>query len=108
MTGKVIIFLLGLSLIVERVTEKILYLLPASRRRIYAWAVSLTLGLLITFIFRFGIIRELGLTAQSRIACWLDYGLSGVLVATGSEPVHSLIDALAWKRDELKRRANNV
>ncbi len=106
--GNVIVFLLGLSLIVERVTEKILYLLPAPRRRPFAWALSLALGLLIAFGFKFGVIRELGLAAHGRVAAGLDFALSGVLIAAGSEPVHSLVDALAWKRAELKRRAGSV
>lgn len=106
--GKALIILLGLSLLIERVTEKILYLLPAGRKRPYAWAASTIFGLLIAFGFKFGFIRELGLAAASPVAAWADYAISGFLIAAGSEPIHSLVDALAFKRDELKRKAKSV
>lgn len=106
--GKVLLLVLGLSLIVERVTEKILILLPANKNRAFAWLISTFLGLLISFSFRFGFIQELGLKLGSNIACWVDYFVSGILLASGSEPVHSIIDALHFKRDELKRKAKGV
>ncbi len=106
--GKVVILLLALSLIVERITEKILYILPLGKNRIYAWLISIILGLLIAFSFGFGFIGELGLSGNSRISAIVDYFLTGLLIACGSEPVHSIVDGLAYKKEELKRKAQNV
>jgi len=106
--GKILILLLALSLIVERVTEKILYILPAGKNRVYAWFVSTVLGLIVAFSFQFGFIKELGLDTGSNISHWIDYIISGLLIACGSEPIHSIVDGLAYKRDELKRKAKNV
>jgi hypothetical protein len=106
--GKVFITVLGLSLVIERITEKILYILPTRNNRIYAWIISTILALIISFSFRFGLIQELGLTASSHIADWVDYLVTGLLIASGSEPVHSIIDALAFKKDELKRKVKSV
>ena len=106
--AKVLLAVLGLSLIIERVTDKILYLVPARPRRVYAWIVSTVFGLLITFIFHFGIMKELGLFAGSEVASWLDYLITGILLASGSEPVHSVVSALAIKKDELQKRTNSV
>jgi hypothetical protein len=106
--AKVLIIIFGLSLIIERVTEKLLYLLPVLNKKIYAWIISTVLGLLICFLFRFGIIGELGLSSSSHVAHWVDYLITGILVASGSEPVHSIVDALSFKRDELKRKSKNV
>lgn len=106
--GKILILLLALSLIVERITEKILFILPAGRNRVYAWIISTALGLIIAFSFKFGFIRELGLTTGSNLSQWVDYLISGLLIACGSEPIHSIVDGLAYKKDELKRKAKNV
>ncbi|MGB9720776.1 MAG: hypothetical protein ACPL28_04760 [bacterium] len=106
--GKILILLLALSLIVERVTEKILFILPSGRSRVYSWIISTGLGLIIAFSFQFGFIGELGLNTGSNIANWVDYVVSGLLIACGSEPIHSIVDGLAYKRDELKRKAKNV
>lgn len=106
--GKILLIVFGLSLIIERVTEKILYLVPAHPRKIYAWIVSTALGLLICFVFRFGIMRELGLVSGSVIATWLDYLVTGILLASGSEPVHSIVSALAIKKDEMQKRVKGV
>jgi hypothetical protein len=106
--GKVLLLLLGLSLITERVTEKILYAVPINHKKIYFWIISTCLGLLISFSFRFGIIEELGLISRSHIAYWVDYVVTGLLIASGSEPVHSIVAALAFKKDELKKKAKNV
>lgn len=106
--GKILLIVFGLSLIIERVTEKILYLVPARSRKIYAWIVSTLLGLLICFVFRFGIMRELGLASGAMIAAWLDYLITGILLASGSEPVHSLVSVLAIKKDEIQKRVKGV
>ncbi len=106
--GKAVIFLLGLSLIIERVTEKILCVVPTQNRRIYAWLVSTFLGILISFAFRFGIIQQLGLSSSLRIAQWVDYIVTGLLIASGSEPIHSLIEILALKKKELTRKTRDV
>ncbi len=106
--GRVLIAVLGLSLIIERATEKILYLVPARNRKLYAWLTSTVLGLLISFVFRFGLMRELGLTVSSEIANWLDYLVTGVLLAAGSEPIHSLVAVLAVKKEELEKRVKSV
>lgn len=106
--GKVLVALLCLSLIIERVTDKVLFLVPARSRRIYAWLTSTALGLVITFLFRFGIMKELGLVASSAIAAWLDYLVTGILLAAGSEPIHSLVGVLATKKAELQKRVDGV
>ena len=106
--GKVLIVVLGLSLIIERVTEKILYFVPTRTKKIYAWIVSTALGLLISFAFRFGIMKELDLVTGSEIVSWLDYFVTGILLASGSEPVHSLIEVLAVKKDELQKRVKGA
>ena len=106
--GKMLVVVFGLSLIIERVTEKILYLVPVRPRNVYAWVVSTVLGLCICFVFRFGIMTELGMASGSRIAAWLDYLITGFLLASGSEPVHSIVAALASKKDELQKRVKGV
>ncbi|MGQ9465098.1 MAG: hypothetical protein ACUVQ3_01325 [bacterium] len=106
--GKVLILLLALSLIVERVTEKILHIIPPGRNQVYSWIISTALGLVISFAFQFGFIRELGLNSGSDLSQWVDYLITGLLIACGSEPIHSIVDGLAYKRDELKRKAKNV
>jgi hypothetical protein len=106
--AKVLILILGLSLIIERVTEKILYVLPVRNKKPYSWILGTLLGLLISFSFRFGIVRELGLSSSSYVAHWLDHFITGILIACGSEPIHSIIDALAFKREELKRKIRDV
>jgi len=106
--AKILILILGMSLIIERVTEKILYLLPVQKEKVYSWIISTVLGMLISFSFRFGLIRELGLISSSYVAHWVDYLVTGLLIASGSEPVHSIVDALSFKRDELKRKARHV
>ncbi|MBE0432402.1 hypothetical protein IBX73_02920 [candidate division WOR-3 bacterium] len=105
---RVVVAVVGLSLIIERVTDKILYLVPARSRKLYAWLVSTTLGLLISFLFRFGLMKELGLAASSQIADWLDYLITGIMLAAGSEPVHSLVGVLAMKNAELRKRVKGV
>jgi hypothetical protein len=106
--AKVVLLLVALSLIVERITEKVLYMLPPRRSRAYAWLISMVLGLAISFSFNFGFIGELGLEAGSHTGRWVDLFLSGLLIACGSEPVHSIVDGLSFKRDELKRKAKGV
>lgn len=106
--GSVLLAVLALSLIIERATEKILYLMPVRHRKLYAWLASTILGLLISFVFRFGLMRELGLTVGSEIAGWLDYFITGILLAAGSEPIHSLVDVLAAKKEELQKRVKSV
>uniref|UniRef100_A0A7C4TGM1 Uncharacterized protein n=1 Tax=candidate division WOR-3 bacterium TaxID=2052148 RepID=A0A7C4TGM1_UNCW3 len=106
--GKVVVLLLALSLIVERITEKILYLVPKKSSRYYAWIITIVLGFVISFGFRFGFISELGLKTGSNLSQGIDYALSGILIACGSEPLHSIVDALSFKRDDLKRRAKGV
>ncbi len=100
--------MLALSLIVERITEKILFLLPISDKKVSSWIVSTGLGLLISFSFSFGIVRELGLNTNHHIAQWIDYLITGLLISSGSEPVHSIIEVLAIKKDELKRKVKGV
>lgn len=104
----IVVAVLGLSLIIERVTDKILHLIPARSREPYAWCISMGLGLLISFLFRFGLMKELGLAASSQIADWLDYLVTGVMLAAGSEPVHSLVGVLAMKKAELQKRVKGV
>jgi|UniRef100_A0A7C6AFQ3 hypothetical protein len=106
--GKIVVLLFALSLIVERVTEKILYILPNRKNRVFAWLLSTGLGLIIAFSFRFGFLRELGLGTGSNLSHWVDYFISGLLIACGSEPVHSIVEGLSYKKDELKRKAKNV
>jgi hypothetical protein len=90
------------------VTEKILYLIPAHNKKYYAWVVSTLLGLLISFLFRFGIMKELGLVTASSMAAWLDYVVTGVLLASGSEPVHSIVAALALKKEEIEKKVKRA
>ncbi len=106
--GRMVVLLLALSLIVERVTEKILSLLPNKGNKYCAWVITIVLGLLISFSFQFGFLHELGLKVGSNTSQVVDYVLSGILIACGSEPLHSLVDALSFKRDELKRKARGV
>ncbi len=106
--GNVLLVVLGLSLIIERITEKILHFVPARTKKIYAWVVSTALGLLISFAFRFGIMKELGLVTGSEIASWLDYFVTGILLASGSEPVHSIVEVLATKKEELQKRVKSA
>ncbi|MDH4211466.1 MAG: hypothetical protein OEV79_08460 [candidate division WOR-3 bacterium] len=106
--GRILIAVLGLSLIIERVTEKILHLVPARKKKLFAWLTSTALGLLISFVFRFGLMKELGLTGSSEIASWLDHLVTGILLAAGSEPIHSLVDVLAAKKEELQKRVKSV
>ena len=106
--GEILVIVFGLALIIERVTEKILHLVPVHPRKVYAWIVSTTLGLVICFVFRFGIMRELGLVSGLTIAGWLDYLITGILLASGSEPVHSIVAALAMKKEEIQKRVKGA
>ncbi|MEO0094591.1 MAG: hypothetical protein ABIL46_06230 [candidate division WOR-3 bacterium] len=106
--GKLVVLLIALSLVVERVTEKILYILPQGKNRVYAWIVSTVLGLIIAFSFQFGFLKELGLSTGSNFGQYVDCFITGLLIACGSEPIHSIVDGLAYKRDELKRKARSV
>ncbi|MEO0143229.1 MAG: hypothetical protein ABIL15_07755 [candidate division WOR-3 bacterium] len=106
--GRIVLLLLTLSLIVERITEKILSLLPKKNNKYFAWIITIILGLLISFSFRFAFLQELGLKEGTNVGQVVDYILSGILIACGSEPVHSIVDALSFKRDELKRKAKGV
>ncbi len=106
--GRVVILLLALSLIVERITEKILLLCPKANKGVYAWIISIGLGLIISFSFNFGFINELGLKSSSNVSQFVDYILTGILIACGSEPIHSIVQALSYKKEELKRKAKGV
>lgn len=106
--GEILLIIVGLALIIERVTEKILHLVPARPKKIFAWVVSTVLGLVICFAFRFGIMRELGLVSGLTISAWLDYLITGILLASGSEPVHSVVAALAIKKQEMQKRVKGA
>jgi hypothetical protein len=42
------------------------------------------------------------------IAAWLDYLITGILLASGSEPVHSIVAALAMKKEEIQKRVKGA
>jgi hypothetical protein len=108
MMGEILLIVFGLALIIERVTDKVLHLVPAHPKKIYAWMVSTALGLVICFVFRFGIMRELGMVSGLAIAAWLDYLITGILLASGSEPVHSIVAALDMKKEEIQKRVKGA
>ncbi len=96
--------LLFLAILIERVTEKILYLFPRGRR-LASWIVSIGLSLAVTLFFRIGLLELMGFTAQGRSPQILDRILTGILIASGSEPIHSLFKVLDYKKEEIKRKA---
>ncbi len=96
--------LVFLSVLVERVSEKLLYLLPG-KRRVWAWVVSTILALLITFLFRVGLLGMMGFAASSGTASRLDYVITALLIASGSEPIHVLFRTLEYKKEEIRGKA---
>ena len=106
--GRILIAVLRSSLIIERVTEKILDMVPARKKTLFAWLTSSGLGLLMSFVFRFGLMKELGLSGISAIAGWLAHLVTGIMLAAAGEPILSLLDALAAEKEELRKRVKSV
>ncbi len=106
--GRILIAALRLSLIIKRMTEKMLDMVPARKKILFAWLTSSGLGLLISFVFRFGLMKELGLSGIPAIAGWLAHLVTGIMLAAGGEPTHSLVDALAAEKEELQKRVKSV
>ncbi len=102
--GDIFLLLIFLSILIERVTEKILYLLPRSKR-VFSWIVSTVLALLVTFFFRIGLLNMIGLAADSAAASFFDYVVTALLISSGTEPIHALFQALEYKKDEIKKKA---
>ncbi len=105
--GDTFFLLVFLSILIERVTEKLLYLLPRPKR-ILSWIVSSILALLVTFLFRIGLLNLMGISANTSAAQVLDYVITGLLIASGSEPIHAIFKALEYKKEEIKGKAKAI
>jgi len=101
-----IFLIFAISLVIERALEQISDFIPKKRRKKTMWILSAIVSLIITFIGKIGILKELGiLQGEREIIYFLDYFLTGLIISSGSEPVHSIIIALESKKDEFKKKA---
>lgn len=99
----------GLLLVVafglERFLEGFSDFFPRKSRKQWMWLLGILLGIFLSAALGIGILRELFLledrTALSRFA---DYFITGVVIGGGTEPIHSLLGILGYKKEELKRR----
>ncbi len=103
-----IFLIFALSLVIERALEQISEFIPRKRRKKVMWLLSMVLSLIITFICKIGVLRELGIIQGNGIVYFLDYFLTGLIISSGSEPVHSLIIALESKKEELKQKVKKI
>jgi len=102
LTGLLAILLL--SFLVERVLEQLKPLFPRRSRSKVLPIVGMALGVLLSFATSVGILTRLGLLAVSGSG-WqyaFDRILTGLLIGGGSEPIHSLIVSLQYKKESLK------
>lgn len=104
--GDIFFLLVFLSVLIERVTEKILYLLPRPRR-VASWITSTILALMVTIIFRIGLLSNLNLNVSTSIAATFDYIITALLISSGTEPIHAVFQALEYKKDEIKKKAKS-
>ncbi len=101
-----IFLIFAISLVIERSLEQISDFIPKKKRKKTIWILSTILSLVITFVGKIGVLKELGiLQGEREIIYFLDYFLTGLIISSGSEPVHSLIVALESKKEELKQKA---
>ena len=105
--------IIALSVVVERSLEQISDFIPRKRRKRVMWFLCTGDSLIITFFGRIGIFSKLGVFTN--LGVWttnnpysvlniVDYFLTGLLVGGGSEPIHSIINSLEKKKEELKIR----
>ncbi len=97
------------SLVIERAVEQIIDFIPKKKRKTVSWALCTFFGLLITFFGKVGLFTSLGFFNEIRSPGlnYVDYFLTGLLIGGGSEPVHSVINGLARKKEEIKMRTKN-
>lgn len=104
-----IFLIFTISLIIERALEQISDFIPKKIRKKAMWILSAILSLIITFVGRIGVLKELGiLQGEKQIIYFLDYFLTGLIISSGSEPVHSLIISLESKKEELKQKVKKI
>jgi len=105
--------IIALSVVVERSLEQISDFIPRKKRKRVMWFLCTGVSLIITFFGRIGIFSKLGVFTN--LGVWttnnpysvlniVDYFLTGLLVGGGSEPIHSIINSLEKKKEELKIR----
>uniref|UniRef100_A0A7C4YHG8 Holin n=1 Tax=candidate division WOR-3 bacterium TaxID=2052148 RepID=A0A7C4YHG8_UNCW3 len=97
----------AISLVIERALEQISEFIPKKKRKKIMWLLSTFISLLITFIGKIGILGEMGIIREtSNFMLYIDYFLTGLIISSGAEPVHSLIISLESKKEELKKKVN--
>lgn len=97
--------LLFLSFVIERILEIVAPLISKSRRRPFLWIIGSILGILLAWATNLGILRNLGIIdPSSKAKVILDYFLTGILLGGGTEPIHSIIVFLGYKKDEVRGR----
>ncbi len=70
------------------------------KRRI-TLVVGMVLGVAVAFFWRLGMLKLLGLWDAIALQ-WVDYVITGLVIGTGSAPVHSLIGLLQKSRDAVE------
>ncbi len=101
-----IFLIFAISLIIERALEQISDFIPKKRRKKAMWFFSTIIALIITLV---GILKEFGLIqGENQIIYFFDYFLTGLIISSGSEPVHSLIISLENKKEELKHKVRKI
>ncbi|MBN1543053.1 hypothetical protein JW992_13005 [candidate division KSB1 bacterium] len=111
--------LLALALIIERLIEIVLILIPGIEEKkiklyddILKYAVlqltiqrctlvvGMALGVFFCMFFRFGILDEV-FPGQAQPDHWLNLVVTGLIAGSGSEPVHQIIQTLLSLREKL-------
>lgn len=89
----------------ERFLEGFSDFFPQAHRKQWMWLISVLLGIFLSAALGIGILQEFflleGRTPLSRLA---DYFITGVVIGGGTEPIHSLLGLLGYKKEELKRK----
>jgi len=97
--------LIFLSFVIERILEVVAPLIPQEKRRSLLWLIGSVLGILLAWATNLGILQNLGIIeSQSGPRVYLDYFLTGILLGGGTEPIHSIIVFLGYKKDEVRGR----
>jgi hypothetical protein len=97
-----------ISFVIERILEIIAPLIPKDKRKSFLWLIGSVFGVLLSWATNLGILSNLGIidpASKSRV--FLDYFLTGILLGGGTEPIHSIIVFLGYKKDEVRGRVQS-
>ncbi len=97
--------LLFLSFVIERILELMAPLFSPKKRRSILWIIGSVIGVLLSWAANLGILSQLGIIdPTSKAKLFLDYILTGILLGGGTEPIHSIIVFLGYKKDEVRNK----